>query len=123
MSRFLLKISKYFFINLIFAKITYIINKKLLFGGNMRAVITVIGKDKVGIIARISNILADSGVNILDISQTIMQEIFTMIMLVDTELSDISAKDLADDLAHIGDGLGVEIKVQHERLFSSMHRI
>lgn len=89
----------------------------------MKAVVTVVGQDRTGIIAGVSGYLSDKKINILDISQTIMQEIFTMIMLVDTELSDISAKDLADDLAHIGDGLGVEIKVQHERLFSSMHRI
>ncbi len=89
----------------------------------MKAVVTVVGQDRTGIIAGVSGYLSDKKINILDISQTIMQEIFTMIMLVDTQDSDISAKDLSEDLAALGDDLGVEIKVQHERLFSSMHRI
>lgn len=123
MSRFLLKISKYFFINLIFAKITYIINKKLLFGGNMRAVITVIGKDKVGIIARISNILADSGVNILDISQTIMQELFTMVMLVDMSGAKCTNADIIGQLDKMGADMDLSIRFQDEEIFNSMHRI
>ena len=72
----------------------------------MKAVVTVIGKDQKGIIAKISNILFENGVNILDISQTIMQDMFTMIMLVNFE------KDM-----------GLSIHVQREEIFTSMHRI
>ncbi len=89
----------------------------------MRAIITVVGKDRTGIIARVSTYLAEKSINILDISQTIMQDIFTMIMLVDTKDSDIVAKTLSADLKETGKDLGVEINVQHEGLFTSMHRI
>lgn len=89
----------------------------------MRAVVTVVGQDRTGIIAGVSGYLADKKINILDISQTIMQDLFTMIMLVDTESSDIKASELSSDLEAIGEKIGVEINVQHEGLFSSMHRI
>lgn len=89
----------------------------------MKAVVTVVGKDRTGIIARVSGYLAEKEINILDISQTIMQDLFTMIMLVDTAASDITAEALSDDLKAIGTDLGTEINVQHEGLFSSMHRI
>lgn len=89
----------------------------------MRAVITVIGKDKKGIIAGVSSELADSNVNILDISQTILQEYFTMIMLVD--LSDMTVKfdELNERLERKSQQLGVSIKAQHEDIFNSMHEI
>ncbi|MCX7920500.1 MAG: ACT domain-containing protein [Clostridia bacterium] len=89
----------------------------------MRAVITVIGKDKVGIIAGVSTILADSNVNILDITQTTMQDVFTMIMLVDITKSNISFHDLSDSLEDKGREIGLSIKIQHEDIFNSMHRI
>ena len=89
----------------------------------MKAVVTVIGKDRTGIIARVSGYLADNDINILDISQTIMQDLFTMIMLVDTKESSINAEKLSKDLDAIGEELGTQIKVQHEGLFSAMHRI
>lgn len=89
----------------------------------MKAVVTVVGKDRTGIIARVSGYLAEKEINILDISQTIMQDLFTMIMLVDTVASDITAEALAKDLKLIGEELGTQINVQHEGLFSSMHRI
>ena len=89
----------------------------------MKAVITVVGKDRTGIIARVSGYLAEQEINILDISQTIMQELFTMIMLVDTKESDITAEKLSADLDAIGEELGTQINVQHEGLFSAMHRI
>ena len=89
----------------------------------MKAVVTVVGKDRTGIIARVSGYLADNDINILDISQTIMQDIFTMIMLVDTKESDINAEKLSKDLDAIGEELGTQINVQHEGLFSAMHRI
>jgi len=89
----------------------------------MKAVVTVVGKDRTGIIARVSGYLAEKQINILDISQTIMQDIFTMIMLVDTEASNITADILAADLKAVGEELGTQINVQHEGLFSAMHRI
>lgn len=89
----------------------------------MKAVVTVVGKDRTGIIARVSGYLAEMQINILDISQTIMQDIFTMIMLVDTEKSNITADALANDLNSVGEELGTQINVQHEGLFSAMHRI
>ncbi|KAJ52788.1 ACT domain-containing protein [Clostridium tetanomorphum] len=89
----------------------------------MKAIITVIGKDKVGIIAGVSNELSKREVNILDISQTILQDYFTMIMLVDLEKSNIPFNELKECLDKKGEQLGVSIKVQHEDIFNSMHRI
>ncbi len=89
----------------------------------MRAVITVVGNDKIGIIAEVSRVLAENDVNILDISQTIMQEMFTMIMLVNTEKSGASFKELSETLGGLGKKLGLSIQIQHEDLFQSMHRI
>jgi len=89
----------------------------------MKAVITVIGKDRVGIIAAISAILAEANVNILDISQTIMQEYFTMIMLVDISKSNISFNELAEKLETKGKELALSVRIQHEDIFNSMHRI
>jgi len=89
----------------------------------MRAVVTVIGKDRIGIIAGVSAILAESSSNILDISQTTMQEIFTMIMMVDISKLIIPFSDLSDKLEKKGKELGLSIKIQHEDIFNSMHRI
>lgn len=89
----------------------------------MRAVVTVVGKDRTGIIAKVSGYLADKTINILDISQTIMQDLFTMIMLIDTKESNIGAAELSADLKGLGEEIGVEINVQHEGLFTAMHRI
>ena len=89
----------------------------------MKAVITVVGKDRTGIIAKVSGYLADRSINILDISQTIMQDLFTMIMLVDTQESGIQAKELSGDLKKIGRELNLTINIQHEGLFTSMHRV
>lgn len=89
----------------------------------MKAVITVIGKDRVGIICSVSNILAKANVNILDISQTIMQDIFTMIMLVDISNSASDFTSIKNDLENLGEELGLSIRIQHEDIFNSMHRI
>ncbi len=89
----------------------------------MRAIITVIGMDKKGIIAKVSNILAESDVNILDISQTILDEYFTMMMLVDLENINSTLEELKEKLIQSGKSLGVSIKLQHEDIFKSMHRI
>ena len=89
----------------------------------IKAVVTVVGHDKVGIIAGISAKLAEHSVNILDISQTVMQEYFTMIMLVDVEGLDMAFGDFSDLLSGYGDEIGMKIRVQHEDIFNSMHRI
>lgn len=89
----------------------------------MKAVVTVLGKDRVGIIAGISKILADSNVNILDISQTTMQDVFTMTMLTEMADSDVVFSELSDKLEAEGTRLGLYVKIQHEDIFNSMHRI
>ena len=89
----------------------------------MRAVITVIGNDRVGIIAGVSNILAESNVNILDITQTIMQDVFTMITLVDISKCNIPFGGLSEKLENKGVEMGLKIQIQHEDIFNSMHRI
>lgn len=89
----------------------------------MKAVITVLGCDRIGIIARITDVLAKTNVNILDISQTIMQNIFTMIMLVDLSKMEGETSRLNELLAKAGEDLGVEIRLQREEIFTSMHRI
>ena len=89
----------------------------------MKAVITVIGHDRVGIIATVSHILAEAKINILDISQTIMQNMFTMIMLVNIEQCTESFDSIAKKLDSAGEELGLSIRIQHEDIFNSMHRI
>jgi len=89
----------------------------------MRGIITVIGMDKIGIIARVSNLLAECKINILDISQTILGEYFTMIMMVDMEKMEFSLEEVKARLDKLGEELGVSIKLQHEDIFRSMHRI
>jgi len=89
----------------------------------MKAIVTVIGKDRIGIIAQVSNILANNMVNILDISQTILQENFTMIMLVDLSKMKISFSELSKKLDEKGKTLGLQIKVQREEIFKAMHQV
>ncbi len=89
----------------------------------MKAVVTVVGKDRTGIIARVSGYLYDNNINILDISQTIMQDIFTMITLVDTTESPLDLAQIQAGLAQVGEDMGVSVSVQREDLFNSMHRI
>ncbi len=89
----------------------------------MRAVVTVMGRDKTGIIAKTSTMLAEYNINILDITQTILQDIFTMIMMVDTKNCTIGFDELSDNLESLGNEIGVEIKIQHADIFNSMHRI
>lgn len=89
----------------------------------MKAVITVVGKDRVGIIAGVSSALAGQNVNILDISQTILQDYFTMIMLVELDGEKISIPRLSEHLDAIGKQLGVQIRVQHDAIFTAMHRV
>ena len=89
----------------------------------MKAIATVIGKDRVGIIAKVSNYLAQSEVNILDISQTIMQNMFCMIMLVEIDDKKTRIDAVSKGLNEIGEEMGLSIHLQREELFSSMHRI
>lgn len=89
----------------------------------MKAVITVIGQDRVGIISALSSILADAGVNILDISQTIMKEVFTMIMLVDISESADSISDLSKKLENKGNEMSLRVQIQRVDIFNSMHKI
>ncbi len=89
----------------------------------MRAIITVIGKDQVGIVAKISNICAKYNANILDINQTLLQEIFTMVMLIDIEKITDELGVLKDELTKMGKEIELEIHVMHEDIFNSMHRI
>ena len=89
----------------------------------MRAVVTVMGKDRTGIIARTSALLAENEINILDITQTIIQDIFTMVMFVDIEKSVIGFSEIAEQLDKLAKELSLEIRIQHEDIFNSMHRI
>ncbi|WP_186576345.1 ACT domain-containing protein [Aquibacillus kalidii] len=87
-----------------------------------RAIVSVVGKDQVGIIAKVTNVLADNQVNILDISQTILQDFFTMMMLVD--VSDLSDLDmLQNNFKSVETSLGLKISIQLEDVFQAMHRV
>ena len=88
-----------------------------------RAIITVVGKDTVGIIAKVCTYLADNKINILDISQTIVQDFFNMMMIVDLSGSNRQLTDISTELAQVGEGLGVIVKCQLEDIFDKMHRI
>ncbi len=88
-----------------------------------KAVITVIGKDKVGIMASICNYLAENSINILDITQTVLKGYFNMMMIVDISSSKLDVEGHCDKLEEIGKDLGVEIKFQPEEIFTQMHRI
>ena len=89
----------------------------------MNAVVTVIGKDKPGIISKVSTALAENTVNIEDISQTIVQGNFTMIMLCDLSSSKLNLIELKTELEKLGETIGVSIHVQHEDIFNAMHKI
>ncbi|MCI8342769.1 MAG: ACT domain-containing protein [Firmicutes bacterium] len=89
----------------------------------MKGIITVLGKDKVGIIAKVCVFLSDRGINILDISQTIVQGFFNMMMIVDMSGSTTAFDDVYRGLEELGKDIGVEIKLQREDIFDIMHRI
>jgi len=89
----------------------------------MKAIVTVVGKDRVGIIASVCSLLANYQVNILDISQTVMQGYFTMMMAVDTTLSEIPFVELAKKLDAKGEEMGMSIRLQREDIFEAMHRV
>ena len=89
----------------------------------MKGIITVVGKDQVGIIAKVCTLLSDANVNILDISQTILQGYFNMMTIVNLEANTMSFDELVDSLNELGKALEVDIRLQHEQIFDSMHRI
>ena len=89
----------------------------------MRAIVTVLGKDRVGIMSMVCALLAQHNVNILDISQTILQDYFTMVMLVDVSKCTIPFAQLAQELADSGKERSLDIRVQREDIFNAMHRI
>ena len=89
----------------------------------MKAIVTVVGKDQVGIIAGVCNTLADHNINVLDISQTIMEGFFTMMMVVDLALCAESFANLQNVLKTSGEGRGLSIRIQREDIFDAMHRI
>lgn len=88
-----------------------------------KAIITVVGKDTVGIIAKVCTYLANHQINILDISQTIIQDYFNMMMIVDMNTSDKDFAECAAELEVLGEDIGVSIKCQREEIFDMMHRI
>ncbi len=89
----------------------------------MRAVITVIGKDTTGIIAAVSNVLKDRKINILDINQSVLSDMFVMVMLVDISKLSGDFSSLSNELSSLGDNMGLKILAMHEDIFNSMHRI
>ena len=89
----------------------------------MKAIVTVVGKDQVGIIAGVCNTLADRQINVLDISQTIMQGFFTMMMAVDVSESTLPLAQLVEDMDAVGKEMGLSIRVQREDIFEAMHRV
>ena len=89
----------------------------------MKAVITVIGKDTVGILAKVSAVCANYNANVTDVTQSIMQDLFAMIMMVDTNKLNGEFTDLSDELQELGKQLNLKIHVMHEDIFNSMHRI
>ena len=89
----------------------------------MKAIVTVIGKDRVGITASVCGLLAQHNINILDISQTVLEEYFTMVILVDTAACEKSIGEMSDLLAKAGEEQALSIRIQREDIFNAMHRI
>ncbi|WP_419566011.1 ACT domain-containing protein [Phascolarctobacterium succinatutens] len=89
----------------------------------MRVVLTIVGKDKVGITAKVSNALAEMNINIININQNIMQGFFNMVLIADMAEANVSIADARDKMAALGEEIGVEIRLQSEEIFSAMHRI
>ena len=89
----------------------------------MKGIITVLGKDQVGIIAKVCTYLAEDKINILDISQTIIQGYFNMMMIIELQNATKDCGAICDELNELGNEIGVNIKLQHENIFNKMHRI
>lgn len=89
----------------------------------MKAVITVIGKDSVGILSKVSSCCADMGANIVEVTQSVLQDMFAMIMLVQIEKGTIELDSLRERLDEVGEQTGTKVHVMHEDIFNSMHKI
>lgn len=89
----------------------------------MKAIITVIGKDTVGILARVSDACAKADVNIVEVTQSVLQDMFAMVMLVEIDKSNIGFDQLKESLETVGDATGTKIHIMHEDIFNSMHKI
>lgn len=89
----------------------------------MKAVITVIGKDNVGILAKVSDACAQASVNIVEVTQSVLQEMFAMIMLVEIDKSTVGFDELKESLNAVGEKTNTKIHIMHEDIFNSMHRI
>ena len=89
----------------------------------MKAVVTVIGKDMVGILAKVSSQCADANANVIEVTQSVLQELFAMIMLVDISGLNCDFSHFSKGLSELGNSLGLSIHVMHEDIFNSMHRI
>ena len=89
----------------------------------MRAVITVIGKDMVGILAKVSTKCCEYNINIIEVTQSVLQDLFAMIMMVDVSNSSIPFNDLNKELTLLGENMGLSVHLMHEDIFNSMHRI
>ena len=89
----------------------------------MKAIVSVFSRDRIGIIADVCSLMASMHVNILDLSQTIMEGLFTMVMLVDTSTSELPFEDIRSRIAEQGEALGLQIRIQREDIFDAMHRI
>ena len=90
---------------------------------NMRAVVTVIGKDNVGILHKVSGICADMGANVIEVTQSVLQDMFAMIMLVDITGMEKDFSEMVDRMTELGEKLGLSIHTMHEDIFNSMHTI
>lgn len=89
----------------------------------MKAIVTVVGKDRVGIIAGVCNALASYNVNVLDISQTVMQGYFTMMMVTEVSEANVPLAELCEKMEQVGKDMGLSIRVQREDIFNAMHHI
>ena len=89
----------------------------------MQVVLTIVGKDKVGITARVTNALAEMNINIINISQNIMQGFFNMVLIADMEGANVTLADARQRMVQLGEEIGVEIRLQSEEIFTAMHRI
>lgn len=89
----------------------------------MQVVLTIVGEDQVGIIAKVSNALADMNINIVNINQNIMQGFFNMVLIAEMDKSNVSIKEARDVMTKLGEEIGVEIRLQSEEIFTAMHRI
>ena len=89
----------------------------------MQVVLTIVGKDKVGITAKVTNALAEMNINIININQNIMQGFFNMVLIADMEGANVTLADAREVMVQLGEEIGVEIRLQREEIFTAMHRI